>query len=183
MWRVLYTLSLLRASAKFRTATVIFVISVRLSPWSNRLPLEFFFYEISHLRIFRKSVETIQVPLKSDKTLHEDRYTFLIIYHSVLLRTRNVVDKFVNEIKTRILCAINFFSPRKSCRLWDNVEKYCTAGQPTDDNIAHAHCILKATNTHTEYVIFVAFPRKQWLYESASMLRLSVYWFSFFFFT
>ena len=112
MWRVLYTLSLLRASAKFRTATVIFVMSVRLSAWSNSAPTRiFFFYEISHLRIFRKSVETIQVPLKSDKTLHEDRYTFLIIYHSVLLRTRNVVDKFVNEIKTRILCAINFFPP------------------------------------------------------------------------
>ena len=27
----------------------------------------------------------------------------------------------------------NFFS--KSCRLWDNMEEYCTAGQATDDNI------------------------------------------------
>ena len=33
-------------------------------------------------------------------------------------------------------------SPRKSCRLWVNVEKYCRAGQDTDDNMAHAHCML-----------------------------------------
>jgi len=24
----------------------------------------------------------------------------------------------------------------------DNVEKYCRAGQATDDNMAHAHCML-----------------------------------------
>jgi hypothetical protein len=33
---------------------------------------------------------------------------------------------------------------RKLCPLWDNVEKYCTAGQVTDDNMAHAHCMLYA---------------------------------------
>jgi len=30
----------------------------------------------------------------------------------------------------------------KSYRLWDNVEKYCTARQTTDDTMAHAHCML-----------------------------------------
>ena len=34
----------------------------------------------------------------------------------------------------------NFF--QESCRLWDNVEKYCRAGQATDDNMVHAHCML-----------------------------------------
>ena len=33
-------------------------------------------------------------------------------------------------------------TPRKSWRLWDNVEKYRTAVQATDDNRAHAHCTL-----------------------------------------
>ena len=43
------------------------------------------------------------------------------------------------------------------------VEKYCRAGQATD-----AHCMLdKATNTHSEYVILVAFPPQQWLHERA----------------
>jgi len=31
---------------------------------------------------------------------------------------------------------------RKSCRLWDNAEKFCRAGQTTDDNMTHAHCML-----------------------------------------
>ena len=29
----------------------------------------------------------------------------------------------------------------------------------------------KATNTHSEYVILIAFPLQQWLYERASKLR------------
>jgi hypothetical protein len=53
---------------------------------------------------------------------------------------------------------VHFFF--KSCRLWDNVEKYCTAGQATDGNMAHAHCmpIPKATDMHSEYVIITDFP-------------------------
>jgi len=35
----------------------------------------------------------------------------------------------------------NFFFP-KSCSLSDNVEKYGTAEQATDEYIAHAHCML-----------------------------------------
>jgi hypothetical protein len=43
---------------------------------------------------------------------------------------------------------------RKSRRLWDNVEKYGTAGQATNDNITRrmrfACWITKATDTHTQ---------------------------------
>jgi len=46
----------------------------------------------------------------------------------------------VQKIKTHILCSVTFY--RKSCRLWDNVEKMFRAGQATDDNMAHAHCVL-----------------------------------------
>ena len=35
--------------------------------------------------------------------------------------------------------------------------------------------IPKATNTHSEYVIFIAFPRQQWLRERALVLRLYVH--------
>jgi hypothetical protein len=31
--------------------------------------------------------------------------------------------------------------------------------------------VPKATNTHSEYVILIAFPLQQWLHERASMLR------------
>jgi hypothetical protein len=33
--------------------------------------------------------------------------------------------------------------------------------------------IPKSTNTHSEYVILIAFPLQQWLQESASVLRLA----------
>jgi hypothetical protein len=33
---------------------------------------------------------------------------------------------------------------------------------------------LKATNTHLEYVIHIAFPLQQWLHERASLLRYSI---------
>jgi len=28
------------------------------------------------------------------------------------------------------------------CCVWDNEEKYCRAGQATDDNVAHELCML-----------------------------------------
>ena len=31
--------------------------------------------------------------------------------------------------------------------------------------------VTKATNTHSEYVIFIAFPLQQWLHQQASILR------------
>ena len=39
----------------------------------------------------------------------------------------------VEKIKTHILSSVTIF--QKSCHLWDNVEKYGTAKQATDDNI------------------------------------------------
>jgi hypothetical protein len=53
--------------------------------------------------------------------------------------------------------------------------KYCTARQATDDNIIWSlrtqDWKLKATNEHSEYVIFIVLLRQQWLHERASMLR------------
>jgi len=49
--------------------------------------------------------------------------------------------------------------------LRDNVEKHGTARQATDDNTKrcmHFVCwIAIAADTHTEYVILIAFPRQQ----------------------
>jgi len=52
------------------------------------------------------------------------------------------------------------------------VEKYCTAGQLTNDTMAHviACRIPKSINTHSEYVKLIAFPLQQWLHERASDL-------------
>jgi len=60
--------------------------------------------------------------------------------------------KVVEKIKTHILCLTTVF--RKPCHLWDNVEKYCRVGKPTDPiwPMRIACWIYKATNTHTQVV-------------------------------
>jgi hypothetical protein len=55
------------------------------------------------------------------------------------------------------------------------VAKYGNVRRTTDDNIICSMCvacwITKATDTHSEYVIFIAFPRQIWLRERALFLR------------
>ena len=122
--------------------------------------------------LFRKSVDKIHVSLKSDKnngTVHADLCTFVIISGSILRTMRNASDKVVEEIKTHILYSITLFPKILTfMRMW---EKYGTARQDTDDNIIRrmrfAWWITKATDTHTEYVILIAFPRQKWLRERA----------------
>jgi len=74
-------------------------------------------------------------------TLREHQYTFMIILPSALLRMRNFSHRICKENHNTHFM-FHIFSFRKSCRVWDNVEKYCTAGQAKDDNLTHAHCIL-----------------------------------------
>jgi hypothetical protein len=64
-------------------------------------------------------------------TLHDRLGTFMIISRLILIRY--ISDKFVEKIKTHILCSITIF--RKSCRLWDGVEKCGRARQATDSNV------------------------------------------------
>jgi len=76
-------------------------------------------------------------------------------------------QKFVYTIsKQVVLCSSTSFSPN-SRRLWRNVEKYCRHSQATDGNVIwrtrFACWISKATNTHSKSVIFIVFPRHQWL--------------------
>jgi hypothetical protein len=42
-------------------------------------------------------------------TLHEDQYKLLIIFRSILLRMRNVSDKFVEKIQTNLMSSNLFF--------------------------------------------------------------------------
>jgi len=49
--------------------------------------------------------------------------------------------KVVEEIKIHILCSITFF-PLENRAFLRYVEKYCTDGQATDDNMARARCLL-----------------------------------------
>jgi len=59
-------------------------------------------------------------------TLHEDRLTFFIISRSFLLKMINVSDTSCRGNQNTHF-VFNDSPPRKSCRLRDNVDKYCRA--------------------------------------------------------
>jgi hypothetical protein len=85
-----------------------------------------------------------------------------VMSRSVLLRMRNVSQKFAEKIKTHILFSIPDSENIAVYEIWE----------ARDDNITRFDCcVTKATNTHSEYVIIIAFPRQHWLHERASVLR------------
>jgi len=69
----------------------------------------------------------------------------------------------------------NLFFFSKMVPFVNNEEKYCAAGQTIDDNktgrMRVACWITKATKTHTEYAVLIAFRQQQWLRERTLMLR------------
>jgi hypothetical protein len=98
---------------------------------------------------------------------------FFIISRWILLRLTNVSDKFVEANQNTHFVFRNVF-PWKSCRLWDYVKKNIVKPDSPQIKIWRmriACCIPKATNTHSEYVIIIAFPLQQRLHERASLLR------------
>ena len=75
----------------------------------------------------------------------------------VLLRTRNVSDKRCREDQ-KTFC-VQWFFFRQSCHLCDNVENTVEPGR-TQVVIWRMRIVCwmpKATNTHSEYVILIAF--------------------------
>ena len=58
-------------------------------------------------------------------------------------------------------------------------EKHCRAEQATVDTVIRririACWIRKATNTHSQYVILIAFPLQQCLHERPAMLRYTYF--------
>jgi hypothetical protein len=109
--------------------------------------------------------------------VHEDQYTFLIIFRSVLLIIKMFQRQFVEKLETHILYSITFFF--KSCPLLGKVEKQGRAWKTIDDKRIRRMRILcwvtRATDTRSEYEIHVAFPLQNWLRERACMLHLYKY--------
>jgi len=68
----------------------------------------------------------------------------MITYNRILLKMRNVSDKYCRENQNTLLYSI--IISQKSCFLRDNVEKYGSAGQP-QITIQYDTCTL-----HTGYV-------------------------------
>ena len=59
----------------------------------------------------------------------------------ILAIMRNVSDKGCREKQKTHFKFNNFF--QKSCRLWDNIEKYVAAWQTTDGDTAHVRYVLE----------------------------------------
>ena len=90
------------------------------------------------------------------RTLHEDVFTFMIIYRPILLRMRNVSNKSCRENQNTHFMSNNFF--RKLCRLRDNVEKCggtreaaeCQYGGALRAGLVKPHARARAP-THTKH--------------------------------
>jgi hypothetical protein len=109
-------------------------------------------HEIRHSKIFPKFVEKIKLSLKSDKNNAHFTWKPKYICDCVLLNSsqnEKCFIKVVKNTKTHRLCSATFFPPRKSCHLWDNVEKkYGTARQATEQA-----CALHAANKDNRHTL------------------------------
>ena len=109
-------------------------VSVSVCPHETT-PLRADFREIWSLRILWKSVEKVQVLLKSDKNNEYFTQRPTCVYDVSLDSSQEGECFRKSHRKSKyIFYAQNIF-PRKYCRLWDNVAKYSRARQATDDNI------------------------------------------------
>ena len=144
--RIKIIYSLLGAFAKFWKAAISFVMclfvcpSVRMQQLGSHLTD---FHEIWYLIVFLIFVEKIQVSLISDKNIPYFTWNpckFMITSLRIRLRMRTVSYKTTEEIKTCGLRSVTVFW--KSRLLCDNMENYDRAGQATEDNMAHARCLL-----------------------------------------
>ena len=90
----------------------------------------------------------------------------------IVLRMRNVSDTNCRENQqTHILCSITFSSKNRA--VYEIMCKNLVElGRPQIIWRMRIACwVTKATDTPSEYVIFIAFPQQQWLRERAPMLR------------
>ena len=109
-----------------------------------------------------------------------DLYLYLLLYMKTYVHIWSYLTQFfleweifhtefVEKIKTHILCSIFFFKNLAVYEIiWKNMVQ---AGSPqmTIWRMRIACWIPKAPDCNSEYVIFIDFPLRQWLYERASM--------------
>ena len=89
-----------------------------------------------------------------------------------------------NHLTYHIICSTTFFPTKKTRAVYEIMWKNILQPErPQTKNKRRCMCfacwITKAIDTHWEYVTVIAFPRQQWSWEDASMLRLYVHWLSF----
>jgi len=82
-------------------------------------------------------------------TLHEEQYTFSIIFRSVHLRMRNVSDKSCRGTQNTDFVFNNFFFENRAVYeiMWEN---NVYQGKYTDTNLEHALCLQAVCFLETE---------------------------------
>jgi len=83
----------------------------------------------------------------------------------------------VEELKTRVLFSLSFFESRAVYLI---VLRNIVLFVRPQKTIYHRRiaCIVwtsKATSTHSEYIIYIAFPQQQWLQARAFVLRYTYF--------
>jgi len=133
--------------AKLQKVNVSFIMSVcqsiHLHAWNNLDPTGWIFMKFI-ISVFLKNLSRKfkfhDNWTRITNTLHKDQCTVWSYFAQFAIEWELFQAKVVEKIKTRILCSFTFF--QKYYHLWANVEKSCRAGYATDDNMAHAHCML-----------------------------------------
>jgi hypothetical protein len=167
-----------RAFTKLRTATTSFVMSVCLParPHENpQLKPDTFTLNLiwDFSKICRANTSPIEI-LQELPLLYIQIYLHLWRHLAEFFSEWEMFQrKVIQKIKTRFFMFSNF--SLKILPFMRHMEKYSRAGQAAEDDIIRrmrfACCTTKATNTHSEYVIFIHFLQPQRLRERASMLR------------
>jgi hypothetical protein len=167
-------LCLLDTFTKLRKATSS-CLSVR-PHGTTRLPLDGFSWNLIFeyfSKIFLENLRFVQL-WQGKRALYKKICVHSWFRPEFFLEWVMFQTEIAEKIKTHILYLVTF-SSLKSCRLWNNVEKYGTVGQATDGNTMQrmriACWIPKATNTRSEYAIRIPVPRQIWLCKRASMLH------------
>jgi len=110
-------------------------------------------------------------------TEHEELCTFMIVSLWILLRMRNVSDESCRENQNTHFVFSNTF-PKNMLfmrKCGKTVKPHRPQVRIQYSGCASACWIMKATNTHPEYVILFAFRLQRWLRENASMLWCYMY--------
>ena len=133
------------AFAKLRKNDCLFHVRPSVLPHgTSRLPLEWICVKMYIWVFFENLARTLKFDWKLTRVMGTYVKTNMRLWSYLaefFLEWEMFRTKFAEKIKIHNLCSVTFVF-WKSCRLWDNVEKYCGAWQTTDDNMAHAYCML-----------------------------------------
>jgi len=153
---------------KFRESSISLVMFVFPSAQNNSAPTGLIFIQFDICSFF----ENLSWKFK----FHYIRTRIVVLYMKTNTHFRSYLAQLFSEWEmfSEKSCRENQnqnFMPsdifRKSCRLRDNAEQYCRAGQATDVIIIRcmgiARWILKSTDTNSKNAILISCPLQHWL--------------------